>query len=112
MTTPEQPQYPLPPGPPQQPPAYYQQPPAAYGAPPARSAGSGAPLATGGIWTLIGVGFAAFVLLVGFIGAMASDSKFGQIGMQFLAGGMTLLMVVLFGEILATGIKARSDKPK
>ena len=110
--TQEQQQYPQP----QQPPAtYYQQPPPAaahanYGPPPVARPGAGAPNATGGIWTLFGIACAGLFVLIGFIGALASDGKFGMICSSLLNSGMLMLTVVLLAEILATGIKARLNK--
>ncbi|MCL1898480.1 MAG: hypothetical protein FWG16_06630 [Micrococcales bacterium] len=105
MTTPEHSQYPQP----QQPPAtYYQQPPAGY-APPQRPAGQGLQ-ATGGIWTIIGVLFAGLIFLISFIGAIASDSRFGMVCMSLLGSSILLLGFVLFAEIFATGLKSRLDK--
>ena len=102
----------------QQPPAaYYQQqpqPPAqpAYAAPAAAKPASSLPPAIGGMWTMLGVGFAALIILIGFIGALISDGKFGSVGYAMLTGGLTLLGVVLLAEILGTAIKPRLDAKK
>jgi len=98
----------------QQPPAAYypqQAPPPAqhvpYAPPAAAKPAASLPPAIGGLWTVLGVGFAVLVILIGFIGALVSNGNFGAVGFAMLSGGLLLLTLVLFAEIIGTGISRR-----
>ncbi|MCL2803444.1 MAG: hypothetical protein FWD29_05760 [Micrococcales bacterium] len=110
MTTPDQPQYSQQPP---QPAAYGYQPPAQapqpYGVAPAHRPASGGGFSmSGGLWSTIGLGAGGLFFVIGLILVMATDSyRPSTLGNHFFSAGLTILGLVILGEIIASAIKSK-----